>query len=317
MNENLPTEVKDFNSANAAMIMEMTGQGKVFVDRLSDVRVNYEDVWVDEDNPSAKDITLTRGDFKVSFRTDPEDAGTNVTAYASKISFRPFLQTYRYSVYDSNLEKNILSTTLFKNWNSSIVYDTRGNELSAKEYKKKTLLRYPQFEDQNTKLKCNRVLYGQLTMVDAKDMHGNDVVVENLPCQFYLKGKNFMPTGDIIDGLTKRQMLMMNYQISITTERHKTGAVTWFLLLPELVDGTITFTDNDLELLKQFQVVINDDNDQIIESYTKARAKAQSDDFAEDFQRPLEDDFIDVTPNVSEDDATSGDMSDPLPQTMS
>jgi|TARA_B110000908_G_C10220691_1_gene435176 hypothetical protein len=269
--------------------LSMTGQGGKVGNMLPKLKINY----ASEIEADGKDISIPKGQWTITFR-DADDKPVSV--FGEKVTVRAFFRGYRYSVWDTDNEKLILLSSIFKNWNESVI-DNMGNEHTAGKYKKAMIRDFPEYETSTTQLKCQQIIYGRATFENAVDMHKKPVEVVDLPMTWVAKGSGFMPVSDAIKVLTDRKVLMEEYPFTITTHKLKKGAVTYWE--PVLEEGPpVDFTEDDFLLAKRFQQTIVTDNNEVLAAFQKRLESDKSDTSADGIidGSDLSSDFTDELP---------------------
>jgi hypothetical protein len=285
----LPSTYEEYKKLSNDDRLALTGQGGKLGNMLPKLKINYASD-IEEDG---KDISIPKGQWTVTLR-DTDDKP--VMAFAEKITVRAFIRGYRYSVWDTDNEKLVLLSSIFKNWNESVI-DTLGNEHTAGKYKKAMINDFPEYETAVTQLKCQQIIYGRVTFENAVDIHKKSVEVVDLPMAWVAKGSGFMPVSNAIKGLTDRKVLMEQYPFTITTHKLKKGAVTyWEPVLEE--NAPVEFTEDDWLLMDRFLKTIKTDNNEVLFAFQKRLESDKSDTSADEIidGRDLASDFDDEIP---------------------
>ena len=285
----LPSTYEEYKKLSNDDRLVLTGQGGKLGNMLPKLKINYASD-IEEDG---KDISIPKGQWTVTFR-DADDKP--VVAFAEKITVRAFIRGYRYSVWDTDNEKLVLLSSIFKNWNESVI-DTLGNEHTAGKYKKIMINDFPEYETAVSQLKCQQIIYGRVTFENAVDIHKKSVEVVDLPMAWVAKGSGFMPVSNAIKGLTDRKVLMEQYPFTITTHKLKKGAVTyWEPVLEE--NAPVEFTEDDWLLMDRFLKTIKTDNNEVLFAFQKRLESDKSDTSADEIidGRDLASDFDDEIP---------------------
>ncbi len=108
---------------------------------------------------------------------------------------------------------------------------------------------------------------------DGKTAQGNAHNVENLPILYRVTGTAFSPVSAALDQLKKRKKLMFNCTFTLDTKRQKKGGNVFYV--PEIqvnAEENLQLSDMDMETLKVFQDSINEENDEVIAAYNKAKS---------------------------------------------
>jgi hypothetical protein len=285
----LPSTYEEYKKLSNDDRLALTGQGGKLGNMLPKLKINYASD-IEEDG---KDISIPKGQWTVTLR-DTDDKP--VVAFAEKITVRAFIRGYRYSVWDTDNEKLVLLSSIFKNWNESVI-DTLGNEHTAAKYKKAMINDFPEYETAVSQLKCQQIIYGRVTFENAVDIHKKSVEVVDLPMAWVAKGSGFMPVSNAIKGLTDRKVLMEQYPFTITTHKLKKGAVTyWEPVLEE--NAPVEFTEDDWLLMDRFLKTIKTDNNEVLFAFQKRLESDKSDTSADEIidGRDLASDFDDEIP---------------------
>jgi hypothetical protein len=256
--------VSAFNSDDAEALMEASGQGgnsnrQVGLPRLN---INY-----DAETEDGK--TLPRGAWKMYL--------DGRFVYADKVSFRPILRTFEYSVWDQESgtfsSKSVQKVTL-----SGMFPDTTGgNKCGRLTREEEDRLPKDDIAYLNSRaVVCNQVLYGKISG-DFKTADGTDVKIEDQPVVAYFKKSGFKPINDFIGGLSKQKKLMQKCEISLTTHRHKNGSVTFWTPVPTL-EKEVDITDQDKELMGMFAETVKGHNENVMNQHREAVKLIADDD---------------------------------------
>jgi hypothetical protein len=257
---------------------------------LPRLSIEYDSEFVDEDAEAVakeagkkyKPETLPRSHYKVTLQTDwdaEEPNGNYVTAYAEEAEFLPIITTNRYQIFNLEEEKMVMSTILYRDWKQTIV-DDNGGEQSARQYKKKMLVRYDHLIKEDRDLKCKNVLFGLLTMKGAVDRNGKKVKVKDVPCEWYTHGASFMPVANAITEIKKRGMLPCNRMMQLSTGREKNGNVTYFPVQVEWGSKHFDLSPDILQLTIDFTATIEAENNVVRAKYEAKHAKNEADSLA-------------------------------------
>lgn len=259
---------------------------------LPRLSINYSAEYVDEDaaeeakadGKKYKPVSLPLGQYKVQVQPgrteDGEPTGPYVNVFAEDALFRPIINGNRYQIYNNDDEKMVLNTEIFRSWQQVIV-DDRGGEQSARSYKKKMVTKYDHLIGEPRDLKCKNVLFGLLTLIDGKDMDGNDVEVKDMPCEWYSHGASFMPVSDAISDIKKRGILPCARSMKLATGREKSGSVTYYPVEVEWDTDEHELDTETLQLTKDFSDLIDAENAEIRAKYTAKHAKSEADSIAQ------------------------------------
>lgn len=288
----LPDSYEAFMLQSETDKNRLTGQGNTLGNSLPRLKINYDQEYTDSTDPTAKAIPLTRGVWKISVPTSGDTVGV---AFATTALFRPYTRVYRYSIYDKEKNTSLLNSSMFKTWGDAVIDDT-GMEFKATKYKKAILNLHPEWEKM---VKCEQCMFGTVTLIDAKDMHGVSLPVKDVPCLWVSKGSGFMPVSDAITDLTKRSVAMYSTEFNMTTKREKNGTLTFFVPVMTVSKQGMAFSSNDFTLLKSFSDTIKGENSYILDKFKKITSKVASNKAANEFAGvavDLGEDFNDAIP---------------------
>jgi hypothetical protein len=292
--QQVPGSLDELSNLDQDALFRLTGQAADLAqgNMLPKLGINYQAQYVDEDVEDFDPISLPLGSYYI--RVQP-DEGMSVTAYCKRPLFRPFIQGFRYSVYDQTENTSLLNTNIFKGWGDVVVTD-KGHEFVAKHFKRSILKIHPEYASDPARLKCSRVTYGTVTMEDAKDMHGADVEIVDVPCMWYTKGSSFMPVGDIIKEMVQTRKPLFTGELKLDNTREKMGTVTyWVADKTKWVKKDLPIDEATVKLLQDFNTTIEEENKELWGKYKAELAKKQNDTFAEDFSSgSLADDLDDA-----------------------
>lgn len=265
--------VSAFNNDDAEALMEASGQGGNSNRQVGLPRIN-----INYDTETEDGKTLPRGAWKMYL--------DGRFIYAEKVTFRPILRTYEYSVWDQESgtfsSKSVQKPTL-----SGMFPDTTGgNKCGRLTREEEDRLPKDDIAYLNSRaVVCNQVLYGKISG-DFKTADGTDVKIEDQPVVAYFKRSGFKPISDFIGGLSKQKKLMQKCEISLTTHRHKNGSVTFWTPVPAL-EKEVDITDQDKELMGLFAETVKGHNENVMNQHREAvKLLADDDDIdlAADFE---------------------------------
>lgn len=255
----MSTEIATIENKSVKDVMALTGQssGEEFILPFSFLSVN-------RDADDADGNVLPVGTFKLAHPT----LGN---LFAKTVVFRPFMNTYRYSKYDPELEKTVARTVYFKSFSEKEIPDSSGGMKCGKVTgkAKNDLSEVEKVEQKD--IKCHRHLFGVVTMTGV-DKDGKEHTVESWPVTMKLGGVNFMPIGEIMDALTKKKLLMFNHEFNLSLKRDKNGATVFYHIIPEVdYSKRVDFTDMDMDVLNTFLAHVEHENQRVLDAWSKAR----------------------------------------------
>ena len=206
------------------------------------------------------------------FYTYDSAVGQNV--YAKPATLRPFISAMQYMHYDADKGEYVNRSIIFKSWKDEAIDILGGTKCGKIPFKERANLSPEQLEQQST-IRCYKLVYGLLSFKDGKTANGNAHNVENLPVLYRVTGTAFSPVSAAVDQLKKRKKLMFNCSFSLETKRQKKGGNVFYV--PEITvnaDANLQLSDADMETLKVFQESIDIENKEVIDLYNSAKAKA-------------------------------------------
>ena len=266
--EDFGAMAKAFRNDDVDALMQMTGQGAVQKEKvgLPRLNINYE-AETDEGKP------LVRGTWKMYHE------GRFI--YASDVSVRPLLRTYEYSLWDAELNEGrggFAAKSVQKTSFGGTFPDSSGGNKCGR------LTR----EEENSMDKddpayltsravvCNQVIYGRITGAFT-DADGVAVPVIDEPMIAYFKRSGFKPIADFIDGLTKKNKLMAQVVMNLSTAKNKKGSVTYWTPVATMGD-TVAISDNDKDLFSLFAETVKGHNDSVMADHREALKSMSSDE---------------------------------------
>ena len=268
-------EVEDFGAMATAFrndeveaLMKMTGQGSVQKEKVGLPRLNINyDTETDDGKP------LVRGTWKMYHE------GRFI--YASDVTVRPLLRTYEYSLWDAELNegrggfaaKSVQKTSFGGTFPDS----AGGNKCGRLTRDEENDLEKDDPAYLNSRaVVCNQVIYGRISGV-FKDADGVEVEVSEEPMIAYFKRSGFKPIADFIDGLTKKNKLMAQVVMDLTTAKNKKGSVTYWTPVPSM-GGTVAISDSDKDLFTLFAETVKGHNDSVMADHREALKSMSSDE---------------------------------------
>lgn len=225
-----------------------------------------------------------------------------ISAFAPTVRFRPFLNTFQYSIYDGEEQKYVRSSIYTTDIFAKEIPDNAGGnkcgKVSRKDFEKLTEAE----QDAQKKIRCSRFVFG-LVSIDGVNNREQPVKLTDTPVRLKLGGRNFMPFGDTLKGLSDKKLLMLNHNIdlSITKEKISKTVTSYLINIVADVSTRVDFTAENLETLKGFQNYITNHNKKIMDSWHKARGLSSGATEAE---------FSEVADDVAPVDELDDDISD-------
>jgi len=194
--------------------------------------------------------------------------------FAKEIELQVFLQRYQYTHWDEEAEemanKSILANNLYP---QTEVPDMLGTmRCGSVPYSQRESLNAEQALKQKS-IRCFRMLFGRVTLLDAVNVDGKKVEASNIPCLWRARGSNFMTISDAMDSLSAQKKPFIFYKLKSGLEKKKNGGVIYYVSNFKVSDGPLGFEADDNELLKSFCAYVDDENKQIMKAYDNALMK--------------------------------------------
>lgn len=270
--ENTDNSLEVIKKASREEMMALIGQGETEEKPktgLSRLNINYD---TDDDEGNS----LKKGVWKIYH--DGE------FIYSDKVTFRPMMRRYEWSVYDQELNGFASRSTQEPRLEHQFPDTSGGSKCGRLTKTEETELGEDHPKTLASKLAvCNQVFYALVSM-EGKTGSGKVVKLDNIPVVTFFKKSSFRPAMEAISKLPKG--VAMNEQIfELTTQRHKSGSVTFFTPVFTPV-STVKMTEKDFEVTALFAQTVNASNNRIMEQHKEALKKLASEkevDLAADF----------------------------------
>ena len=254
--DNMDAIVAAFNSDDAEALMQASGQGGNSNRQVGLPRININYDAETEDGKS-----LTRGSWKMYL--------DGRFLYADKVSIRPILRTFEYSLWDQDTgtfsSKTVQKTSLSGMFPASDGVNKAGRLTRDEEDK---LSKDDPDYLRSRAVVCNQVIYAKISGT-FKDADGVVTEITDQPIVSYFKRSGYKPIGDFIDSLAKQKKLMQKCSVSLTTHKHKNGSVTYWTPVPAL-EGEVSITDEDKKLMTMFAETVKGHNENIMNQNREA-----------------------------------------------
>ena len=243
-------QVASFDQLNQNQIMEMIGQdvGQTGTG-LPRLTINRQP----EDDEGNK---LPVGTYAVY------DSGVESMVYGKPATFRPFLNAFQFMEYDAEQNKFSKRSVIFKNWKDDPIDTSGGSRCGKVPFKERDKLSKAELDHQKN-IKCYRLVFGMVS-IDGVTPKGTKVSVKDKPVLWRVTGSNFTPVGESIQSLKNRKKLMFNHTLSLDTERRKAGSNVFYVSAIKVNQKEVTFTKENMELMKKFQDTISSENEDIV-----------------------------------------------------
>ena len=120
------------------------------------------------------------------------------------------------------------------------------------------------------------MIYGHISG-EFTDADGEVVNVTDEPMVAYFKRSGFKPVADFIDSLTKKNKLMAQCEMKLSTAKNKKGSVTYWTPVAQ-PGGTVQISDSDKDLFGMFADTVKGHNDSVMKNHREALKAMSSDD---------------------------------------
>ena len=235
--------------------------------------------------PVGSDLAFLRINYNVEDDQDkqlPVGYWTIATAehgavFSKEIEFQIFLQRYQYTHWDEEAEEMANKSILAKNlYPQTEVPDMLGTmRCGSVPYSQRESLNAEQALKQKS-IRCFRMLFGRVTLLNAVDVDGKKVEASNIPCLWRARGSNFMTVNDAMESLSAQKKPFIFYKLKSGLEKKKNGGVIYYVSNFNVGDGPLAFEADDNELLKSFCEYVDDANKGVMKAYDNALMKKVS-----------------------------------------
>ena len=200
--------------------------------------------------------------------------------YSKNVTFRPISQMHQYSIYSASEKKIVCKSRLIADFFEE-ARDTRGTlrcgKPTSKEMRGMT-------DDQRTKfseIKNQRLIRG-LVSFTGKNLSGEEKTYENYPVLMRLNGQNnyqvdasnklFAPFEKQYLKQVPRGSSLWNFNIDITTERHKNAAKKVYFTYEYTTDfkDQLPMEKDLYDTIKMVEEIIDSENAYVDGQYYKA-----------------------------------------------
>jgi len=261
-------QVASFDQLNQNQIMEMIGQD------VGQTGTGFARLTINRQPEDDDGNKLPVGTYAVY------DSGVESMVYGKPATFRPFLNSFQFMEYDSEQNKFSKRSVIFKNWKDDPIDTSGGSRCGKVPFKERDKLSQAELEHQKS-IKCYRLLFGTVSF-DGVTSNGNKVSVKDKPVLWRVTGSNFTPVGESIQSLKNRKKLMFNHTLSLDTERRKAGSNVFYVSAIKVNQKEVTFTKENMELMKKFQDTISSENEDIVTLWKDANKSKNNGNDKED-----------------------------------
>lgn len=255
------------------------GNGASNASRLPQLLVNSQ---VDDEHGN----TLPRGHFYIK--------GLDETAYAEKVTIRPLQHGFQYLHWDKEAKKLACKSKIIAHFGQE-PRDTNGGIRCGKPVSSVLRDLPPEQREKYDGITCFRQVRA-LASFTGKTVEGKEVTYDNQPVILMLKGTNFSPFEDEFMKVVPRDRNLWDFNVEVTTKRHKNGSVTWFTMhfKPDL-KNPVGLDETVLESIKAIRDAIRAENARIDKAYEAALRNENMDRAAIDaIEGSLDDDLVDA-----------------------
>jgi len=261
-------QVASFDQLNQNQIMEMIGQD------VGQTGTGLPRLTINRQPENDEGNKLPVGTYAVY------DSGVESMVYGKPATFRPFLNAFQFMEYDAEQNKFSKRSVIFKNWKDDPIDTSGGSRCGKVPFKERDKLSQAELEHQKS-IKCYRLLFGTVSF-DGVTSNGNKVSVKDKPVLWRVTGSNFTPVGESIQSLKNRKKLMFNHTLSLDTERRKAGSNVFYVSAIKINQKEVTFTKENMELMKKFQDTISSENEDIVTLWKDANKSKNNGNDKED-----------------------------------
>lgn len=225
--------------------------------------------------------------------------------YADTVTIRSFVKAYQYRIFDpADASKNDSSTieNSFKHEFRSVSGRLACGKMSKRGYLELGESASPTQQYLQKNVKCKLLVFGLVsgafTNLDTKA----PVEVKDALFSWTVSQSGFMAIDQAITGIHKERRAVPLTPIKITLKKEKSGSVTYFVPIPNVLNETAPFDAAAAEEhLKKISGFIKDNNDYVNKKYNEAtKAKQENDNFGtvgeilDNMSREMTDDVIDL-----------------------
>lgn len=278
----MSTELKPLNDMNFEEVAALTGafvQEKAIV--IPQLKINR-----DPDYPMGQ-FTVSQGDTLV---------------FGPVVTFRPFINAYQYVEWSPSEKIYTNSSLIIKNFQEEAL-DRKGGVACGKVPFKQLAELTADEQLRQKNIKCRRLLYGLLTIPDAKTpiQEGSKTKYEatevlELPVVCRLSGRGFMAPDVALKSISKLKHQYFQHNLTFSTTRKKDSPVIAYDLGVEVdLKNMLEFTSDNMDVFRMFQDSIDRENSFVARSWKQVKEEALKD---LDKSNPLLD--LDLNDNIDD-----------------
>ena len=212
------------------------------------------------------------------FRT--YDTVSEQSVFGKPVKIRPFINAFQWMKYDEEAQAYSNRSIIFTDWDAH-QYDIQGTEKCGRVNRKEWDNLTPDKLVEQKKVRAYRLVYGLLTM-KGKTASKDDVTLEDYPVLYRVSGLNYNPIGLAIESLGRQNKIMFRHNISLDTERKKTGSNVFYVAKTSIENAQIDFSAKDNQTMDIFKAVMEKENASVMDSYNEAiKSKTNTQDIAD------------------------------------
>lgn len=202
------------------------------------------------------------------------------TVYGKTALFRTFINAYQYAQYDPKEKKYINRSVIIKSFNEEAI-DMLGGLRCGKVSAKDIDQLNPADKLLQQNIKCARLMYGTVTLLEAVDVDAKKVELVDVPVMFKLTGSNFMgfesSIKNSLDAITKMKHHYFQHNLKLVTKRkpkRDDGAIFYDVVASPVLNEVITFEEKDMDTFHLFQDIIDRENKFVADKFTAFKKAA-------------------------------------------
>ncbi len=192
--------------------------------------------------------------------------------YGKPIIFRPFINSMQYMQYSADKEEYTNRSIIFKNWQEEAIDiqgGTKCGKIPQRDWEKLGLTT-DELANQR-EIKCYRLIFGQVTF-DGHTADKTEVKVKDYPVLWRVGGVQFNPVGNALQSISERKKLMFNCALHLDSQKKVKGSNIYYVSTIKVdADAGLKLTKDDETTIGNFQTVINDENNEVLELYKNAQ----------------------------------------------
>jgi hypothetical protein len=225
------------------------------------IRVPFLQVQYDSEDKQGRDVK--RGYFRMSDQEEP--------VYADTIKIRVLAHHFQYRHTDPDTYKVVNKSILLQDLRYGEARDMAGTIRCGKPTRKALEQLPKEKQAQYDTIRTTRILRG-ICSYTGTTVDGTEVVVENAPFQFFMKGLNFMGFESVLKALPHGKKFH-DFHIDLSNRKDGKAFITEFKID---FDSSAIITNEVVETLKVFAEMARIENQMIEGKYREALTKRAS-----------------------------------------